>query len=105
MINNLIDTAFHSFTFYIIYSIFFRIFEINKYVKKSTLDGTYSDTYKKIYSNHLKGKCILVSLLMGVVYFIDIYTNLVFAFAIAIIFALCIGPIFKRFYPKPESNL
>ncbi|MBO3445260.1 hypothetical protein [Clostridium sp. CCUG 7971] len=105
MTENLIDVLFYSFTFYIIYSILHRLIEINRYIKKSNLDGTYSETYKLMYSKHLKGNCILTSVIIGFINLTEQYINIVFAIVIGISIGLCISPIFEKYYPKPEENL
>lgn len=105
MIRNLIDTLFYSFIFYIMLSTLYRVIEVNRYVKKSTLDGTYSEKYKSIYSNHLKGECILTSVIIGIINLAEQYTNIVFALVIGVTIGLCLKPIFKKYYPKAKDNL
>ena len=43
-----------------------RVIEIKKYVKKSNKDGTYNESYKIMYSKHLKSNCIVTSTIMGI---------------------------------------
>ena len=87
MIDNLINALYYSFIFYIGYSVLYRVIEIKKYVKKSNKDGTYNESYKIMYSKHLKSNCIVTSTIMGIV------------------IGLCLSYIFKKYYPKPEENL
>lgn len=105
MINNLINALYYSFIFYIAYSLLYRIIEIKKYVKKSTEDGAYSESYKIRYSKHLKANCILTSTIMGIFSFAENYTNTIFSLAIGIVIGLCLSHIKKKYYPKPEENL
>ena len=105
MIYNLINALYYSFLFYIIYSVLYRVIEIKKYVKKSNQDGTYNESYKIMYSKHLKSNCIVTSTIMGIFNFADNYTNTIFSMAISIVIWLCLSYIFKKYYPKPEENL
>ena len=93
MIDNLINALYYSFIFYIGYSVLYRVIEIKKYVKKSNKDGTYNESYKIMYSKHLKSN------------FADNHTNTIFSMAIGIVIGLCLSYIFKKYYPKPEENL
>ena len=71
MIDNLINALYYSFIFYIGYSVLYRVIEIKKYVKKSNKDGTYNESYKIMYSKHLKSNCIVTSTIMGIFNFAD----------------------------------
>lgn len=82
-------------------SILYRAINVNRYVKKSTLDSTYSEKYKLKYSNHLKGECILTSLIIGIIRLSEQYIHIVFALAIGVIMGICLKPIFGKYYPKP----
>ena len=105
MIYNLINALYYSFIFYIGYSVLYRVIEIKKYVKKSNKDGTYNESYKIMYSKHLKSNCIVTSTIMGIFNFADNYTNTIFSMAIGIVVILCLKPIFEKYYPKPKGNL
>ena len=105
MIYNLINALYYSFLFYIIYSVLYRVIEIKKYVKKSNQDGTYNESYKIMYSKHLKSNCIVTSTIMGIFNFADNYTNIIFSMAICTVIGLCLRYIFKKYYPNPEENL
>ena len=105
MIDNLINALYYSFIFYIVYSVLYRVIEIKKYVKKSNQDGTYSESYKIMYSKHLKSNCIVTSTIWGIINFANNYTNTIFSMGIGIVIGLCLSCIFRRYYPKPEENL
>ena len=95
MIDNLINALYYSFIFYIGYSVLYRVIEIKKYVKKSNKDGTYNESYKIMYSKHLKSNCIVTSTIMVIFNFADkINKNL-----------KLLSYILKKYYPKPEENL
>ena len=104
MIYNLINAIYFSFIFYVFYNVFDRV-EIKKYIKKSTQDGTHSESYKIMYSKHLKSNCIVTSTIMGIFNFADNYTNTIFSMAIGVVVILCLKPIFEKYYPKPKENL
>ena len=87
------------------YSVLYRVIEIKKYVKKSNQDGTYSESYKIMYSKHLKSNCIVTSTIWGIINFANNYTNTIFSMGIGIVIGLCLSCIFRRYYPKPEENL
>ena len=86
-------------------SVIMPIYNAEKYVKKSNKDGTYNESYKIMYSKHLKSNCIVTSTIMGIFNFADNYTNTIFSMAIGIVIGLCLSYIFKKYYPKPEENL
>ena len=66
---------------------------------------TYNESYKIMYSKHLKSNCIVTSTIMGIFNFADNYTNTIFSMAIGIVVILCLKPIFEKYYPKPKGNL
>ena len=105
MVYILINALYYSFIFYIVYSVLYRVIEIKKYVKKSNQDGTYSESYKIMYSKHLKSNCIVTSTIWGIINFANNYTNTIFSMGIGIVIGLCLSCIFRRYYPKPEENL
>ena len=86
-------------------SVIVAAYNAEKYVKKSNQDGTYNESYKIMYSKHLKSNCIVTSTIMGIFNFADNYTNTIFSMAIGIVIGLCLSYIFKKYYPKPEENL
>ena len=104
MIYNLINAIYFSFIFYVFYNVFDRV-EIKKYIKKSTQDGTHSESYKIMYSKYLKSNRILMAIMMGCFRFAEDYTNTIFSMAIGIVVILCLKPIFEKYYPKPKENL
>ena len=104
MIYNLINYIYFGFIFYIFYSVFHRV-EIKKYIKKSTNDGTHSESYKTMYSKYLKSNRILMAIMIGCFCFADDYTNTIFSMAIGVVVTLCLKPIFEKYYPKPKENL
>ena len=104
MIYNLINALYYSFIFYIAYSVLYRVIEIKKYVKKSNQDGTYNESYKIMYSKHLKSNCIVTSTIMGIFNFADNYTNTIFSMAIGIVIWLCLSYIFKKYYQNNIFN-
>ena len=104
MIYNLINAIYFSFIFYVFYNVFDRV-EIKKYIKKSTQDCTYSESYKIMYSKYLKSNRILMAIMMGCFRFADDYTNTIFSMAIGVVVILCLKPIFEKYYPKPKGNL
>ena len=89
MIYNLINAIYFSFLFYVFYSVFHRV-EI--YIKKSTQDGTHSESYKTMYSKYLKSNRILMAIMMGCFRFAEDYTNTIFSMAIGIVVILCLKP-------------
>ena len=93
MIYNLINAIYFSFLFYVFYSVFHRV-EI--YIKKSTQDGTHSESYKTMYSKYLKSNRILMAIMMGCFRFAEDYTNTIFSMAIGIVVILCLKPILKN---------
>ena len=105
MVYILINALYYSFIFYIGYSVLYRVIEIKKYVKKSNKDGTYNESYKIMYSKHLKSNCIVTSTIWGIINFANNYTNTIFSMGIGIVIGLCLSCIFRRYYPKPEENL
>ena len=105
MVYILINALYYSFIFYIVYSVLYRVIEIKKYVKKSNKDGTYNESYKIMYSKHLKSNCIVTSTIWGIINFANNYTNTIFSMGIGIVIGLCLSCIFRRYYPKPEENL
>ena len=105
LINNLINALYCSFIFYIAYSIFYRLIEMKKYIKKSTEDGTYSEAYKISYNKHLKANCISTTIMLGIFSFAQNYTNTIFSMAIGIIIGILLNSIFSKYYPKPEEIL
>lgn len=105
MVGDLISIMFYSFIFYIIYSILYRVNQVNRYVKKSTSDGTYSEEYKLMYSNHLKGQCIGASIILGIINLLEKFTNIIFAILIGAIIGFCLRAIFNKYYPNPKDNI
>ena len=97
MIYNLINAIYFSFLFYVFYSVFHRV-EI--YIKKSTQDGTHSESYKTMYSKYLKSNRILMAIMMGCFRFAEDYTNTIFSMAIGIVIGLCLSYILKKYYPN-----
>lgn len=83
----------------------YRVNQVNRYVKKSTSDGTYSEEHKLMYSNHLKGKCIGASIILGIINLLEKFTNIIFAILIGAIIGLCLRFIFNKYYPNPKDNI
>lgn len=82
-----------------------RTDELKKYRERTIPKGTYDKKYENEYSNHLKGKCVLLT----ITFFVVITSNLFFGTIISLVIGtttgLILGPILGKYYPAEPKEI